>query len=295
MTGKDYIGAFGLPLDGFLHADCPHYWRYGQEGESEAEFSQRCARNLEALIQKEEPETIAGYFAEPVMGAGGVIPPSEGYFAEVQPILKKYDIPFVADEVICGFGRTGNLWGSQTYDIKPDIIVASKCLTSGYFPMAAILVSEKINEAITEASAEFGEFPHGFTTAGHPVGCAVALKSIDIIMSDGLFDNVVKVSPYFQERLRSFAEHAHIGEARGVGLMGGLELVLDKATKAPFPSDQAVTEKIANAALDNGLICRPVGQAMVLCPPFVISEAQIDEMFDKLQKTVTQVLGAGGV
>ena len=291
MTGKDYVGAFGLPLEGFLFADCPHYWRFGRDGESEAAFTEHCARNLEAQIEAEGPETIAGFFAEPVMGAGGVIPPSQGYFAAIQPILKKHGIPLIADEVICGFGRTGKLWGCQTYDIQPDIIVASKCLTAGYFPMGAILVSDEIHEDLVAAAEDFEEFPHGFTTAGHPVGCAIALKAIDVILNEGVFDNVVAVAPYFQERLKAFATHPHIGEARGVGLMGALELVADKASKAPFPPEQPVSEQIANAALENGLICRPIGQAIVLAPPFIITRGQIDELFDKLQKTLDHVLG----
>ena len=291
LTGKDYNGAFGLPLEGFLFADCPHYWRFGRDGESEAEFTERCARNLDAQIEAEGPETIAGFFAEPVMGAGGVIPPSQGYFAAIQPILKKHGIPLVADEVICGFGRTGKLWGCQTYDIEPDIIVASKCLTAGYFPMGAILVSDEIHEGLVTAAEDFEEFPHGFTTAGHPVGCAIALKAIEVILNEGVFDNVVAVAPYFQERLNGFATHPHIGEARGVGLMGARELVADKARKTPFPPDRPVSEQIANAALENGLICRPIGQAIVLAPPFIITRDQIDELFDKLQRTLDQVLG----
>jgi len=290
MTGKDYNEAFGLPMDGFLFADCPHYWRFAADGESELEFSARCARNLEAQIEAEGPDTIAGFFAEPVMGAGGVIPPSECYFEAIQPILKKYDIPFIADEVICGFGRTGKLWGCQTYDINPDILVASKCVTAGYFPMGAILVSQSIVAQLNEAAAEFEEFPHGFTTAGHPVGCAIALKAIDIILNQGVFENIGNVSPYFQERLRSFASHPHIGEARGIGLMGALELVGDKENKTRFPPEQPVAEQIANVALENGLICRPIGQAIVVAPPFIIRRDQIDELFDKLQKTIEQVI-----
>jgi len=291
MTGKDYIGAFGLPLEGFLFADCPHYWRFGEEGETETEFSARCAKNLEAQIEAEGPETIAGFFAEPVMGAGGVILPSEGYFEAIQPVLKKFGIPLIADEVICGFGRTGQLWGCKTYDIKPDIIVASKCVTAGYFPMGAILISDGIHEKLVSAAEEFKEFPHGFTTGGHPVGCAIALKAIDIILNEGAFDNVVAISPYFQERLRRFESHPHIGEARGVGLMGALELVGNKEQKTSYPPEQPVAEQIANVALEHGLICRPVGQAIVVAPPFIITKDQIDELFDKLNKTIEQVIG----
>ena len=292
MTGKDYVGAFGLPLDDFLFADCPHYWRYAVPGESEIEYSARCARSLQAQIEAEGPDTIAGFFAEPVMGAGGVIPPPEGYFEAIQPVLKEYNIPLVADEVICGFGRTGKMWGCQTYDIEPDIVVASKCLTAGYFPMGAIMVSRSVADRLNEAANEFEEFPHGFTSAGHPVGCSIALKAIDIILNGGVFDNVVNVSPYFQERIGGFASHPHIGEARGIGLMGALELVGDKENKTPFPPEQPVAEQIANVALENGLICRPIGQAIVVAPPFIITRDQIDELFDKLQRTIEQVIGA---
>lgn len=291
MTGKDYNEAFGLPLDGFLLADCPHHWRYAESGESELEFSARCARNLEAQIVAEGPQTIAGFFAEPVMGAGGVIPPSEGYFDAIQPILKKYDIPLIADEVICGFGRTGKLWGCETYDIQPDILVASKCITAGYFPMGAIMVSAAMIEKLNAAAEEFEEFPHGFTSAGHPVGCAIALKAIDIIMNQGVFDNIAAVAPAFQERLHEFASHPHIGEARGIGLMGALELVGDKENKTRFPPEQPVAEQIANVALEHGLICRPIGQAIVVAPPFIITADQIDELFNKLGKTIKQVIG----
>ncbi|MDE0280218.1 MAG: aminotransferase [Gammaproteobacteria bacterium] len=291
MTGKDYVGAFGLPLDDFLFADCPHYWRYAVPGESEIEYSARCARRLQAQIEAEGPDTIAGFFAEPVMGAGGVISPPEGYFEAIQPVLRKFDIPLVADEVICGFGRTGKMWGCQTYDIEPDILVASKCLTAGYFPMGAIMVSRSVADRLDEAANEFEEFPHGFTSAGHPVGCSIALKAIDIILNGGVFDNVVNVSPYFQERIGGFASHPHIGEVRGIGLMGALELVGDKENKTPFPPEQPVAEQIANVALENGLICRPIGQAIVVAPPFIITRDQIDELFDKLQRTIEQVIG----
>ena len=216
------------------------------DGESEADFSARCARNLEAQIEAEGPDTIAGFFAEPVMGAGGVIPPSQGYFEAIQPVLRKYRIPLVADEVICGFGRTGRLWGCQTYDIKPDILVASKCMTAGYFPMGAVIVSEAIYASLLDESQEYEEFPHGFTTAGHPVGCAIALKAIDIIVNEGVFDNVVAVSPYFQERLGSFADHPHIGEARGVGFDGCFGVGRrQKKAKHRFPPEQPVAEQIA--------------------------------------------------
>ena len=288
MTGKPYNNDFGLPLDGFIYADCPHYWKFGLEGETEEDFSKRMAKNLEDLIIREDPKLIAGFVAEPVQGAGGVIPPSKNYFKLIQPILKKYNIPLIADEVICGFGRTGNLWGCETYNIDPDIIISSKCLTAGFFPMGAVIVNKEFADIFTEISEKIEEFPHGFTAGGHPVGCAIALKAIDVIINEGLLDNVKEVSPYFHKRLNEFNEHDHIGETRGVGLMAALEMVKDKKTKEPFDSHLNMGDKVANMSIDNGLICRPLGPAIVLCPQFIINIKQIDEMFNSLSITLKE-------
>ena len=286
MTGKPYNNHFGLPLDGFVHADCPHYWKFGLQNETEEDFSKRMAKNLEDLIIKEDPNLIAGFVAEPVQGAGGVIPPSKNYFDLIQPILKKYNIPFIADEVICGFGRTGNLWGCETYNIDPDIIISSKCLTAGFFPMGAVIVKKEFADTFNEVSENIEEFPHGFTAGGHPVGCAIALKAIDVIINEGLLDNVREVSPYFHDRLNEFNNYDHIGETRGVGLMAALEMVKDKNTKEPFEGHLNMGDKVANLSIDNGLICRPLGPAIVLCPQFIINKNQIDEMFDSLHLTL---------
>tara|TARA_R110002126_G_scaffold291786_1_gene458204 strand:- start:17659 stop:19029 length:1371 start_codon:yes stop_codon:yes gene_type:complete len=295
MTGKAYNEEFGLPLPGFLHADCPHFWRYGKNGESEKAFSQRMARNLEEMIIKEGPDTIAGMWAEPVMGAGGVIVPSEGYFEAIRPILRKYGIPLIADEVICGFGRTGAMWGSVKYNMEPDAIIASKCITAGYFPMGAIILGKDLSDELTRVSEAAEEFPHGFTAGGNPLGSAVALKALDVLEEDGLLENVNRVSPRFLERLQRLGAHKYAGEVRGVGLMGAVELVADKTTKQALPGDLQVSERIANKALEKGLICRPLGAAIVLGPPFIITEAQIDEMFDILEETMTDVFADVGL
>ena len=286
MTGKSYIEEYNMPLKDFIHADCPHYWRFGKENEEEEDFSKRMGKNLENLIIKEDPETIAGFFAEPVMGAGGVIPPSKRYFDIIQPILKKYKIPFIADEVICGLGRTGNLWGSETYNLDPDIIISSKCLTAGFFPMGAVIVKKEFSDLFVKISEEVEEFPHGFTTGGHPVGCAIALKAIEVIINEGLLDNVKNVSPYFLECLEEFNEFEYIGETRGVGLMAALEIVKDKKNKLPFESNISIGEKVANESINNGLICRPLGASIVLCPQFTIKKNEIDEIFDILRTTL---------
>ncbi|TFL19584.1 aminotransferase [Jannaschia formosa] len=281
MTGKPYNSVFGLPLPGFLHLTCPHYWREGRPGETEAQFTQRLAAELEEVIAREGADTIAGFFAEPVQGAGGVIPPSEGYFDAILPILRRHGIPVIADEVITGFGRTGSMWGSESYGFVPGAIIASKALTAGYFPMGAVILGPELADRLQRATDAIEEFPHGFTASGHPVGCAIALAAIDLVETD-LLARVQALTPAFEAGLARLAEHPHIGEARSRGLMGALEAVKDKATKTPWEGHLSVSERIANTCTDHGLICRPLGQSVVLCPPFILTEGQMDEMFTKL-------------
>ncbi|PWJ18283.1 aminotransferase [Jannaschia seohaensis] len=288
MTGKPYNSLFGLPLPGFIHLTCPHYWREGRDGESEAEFTARLAEELEEVIAREGVDTIAGFFAEPVQGAGGVIPPSAGYFDAILPILRRHKIPVIADEVITGLGRTGEMWGCESYDFVPDAIISSKALTAGYFPMGAVILGPELADRLQRATREVEEFPHGFTASGHPVGCAIALAAIDLVETE-LLDRVRALTPSFEAGLARLAEHPHIGEARSRGLMGALEAVRDKETKAPWDGDLSVSERIANTCTDHGLICRPLGQAVVLCPAFIMTEAQMAEMFEKLGAALEEV------
>jgi adenosylmethionine-8-amino-7-oxononanoate aminotransferase len=292
MTGKPYNSLFGLPLPGFLHLTCPHYWREGREGETEAEFTARLATELEEVIAREGADTIAAFVAEPVQGAGGVIPPSAGYFQAIQPILRAHGIPLVSDEVICGFGRTGAAWGCETYDFVPDAIIASKAMTAGYFPMGAVILGPDLSDRLSEAAHAVEEFPHGFTASGHPVGAAIALAAISLILDGGLLARVQALTPRFEAGLARLAEHPNVGEWRGKGLMGALEAVADKPTRQAFPAELSVSERIANTCTDHGLICRPLGQSIVLCPPFVITEAQMDEMFDRLERSLTAVFAS---
>ena len=294
MTGKPYNSVFGLPLDGFLHLTCPHYWREAKQGESESAFTARLAQELEDMIAHEGAETIAGFFAEPVLGAGGVIPPPAGYFQAIQKVLKKHNIPLISDEVICGFGRTGSTWGCESYDFIPDAIISSKNLTAGYFPMGAVVLGPMLSERLQAASEAAEEFPHGFTASGHPVGCAIALRAIDLILNEGLADNVRELTPYFKAGMAHIAQMPNIGEVRSKGLMGALEAVQDKASKMPFDGALSVSERIANTCTDHGLICRPLGQSIVLCPPFIMTRTQMDEMFDKLGKALKQVFAQVG-
>ncbi len=290
MTAKPYNQVFGLPLPDFLHLTCPHYWREGLEGESETQFTARLAKELEDIIAHEGADTIAGFFAEPVMGAGGVIPPSAGYFQAIQPILKKHGIPLISDEVICGFGRTGETWGCEAYGFMPDAIISSKCLTAGFFPMGAVILGPELTERLQAASEAIEEFPHGFTASGHPVGCAIALKSIEVILDEGLADQARTLIPRFEAGMQAImSSHANIGEVRGKGLMGALEAVRDRDSKTPFEGHLSVSERIANTCTDHGLICRPLGQSIVLCPPYIMTDGQMDEMFSKLDAALTQV------
>jgi len=289
MTGKPYNEVFGLPLPGFLHLTCPHYWREGRPGESETEFTARLAGELEDMIAREGADTIAGFFAEPVLGAGGVIPPPEGYFQAIQAVLKRHGIPLISDEVICGFGRTGAIWGCESYGFVPDAIISSKCLTAGFFPMGAVILGPELADRLQAASEAIEEFPHGFTASGHPVGCAIALKAIEVILEEGLIEQAQALIPGFEAGMARLGEKANIGEVRGRGLMGALEAVADKESKTPFDGSLSVSERIANACTDAGLICRPLGQSVVLCPPFILTDEQMEEMFSKLETALDKV------
>ncbi len=277
---------FDLPIDRILHTDCPHYYRFGLEGESEEEFATRCADSLRQLVEDEGPETIAAFFAEPVMGAGGVIPPPATYFDKIQAVLREYDILFVVDEVICGFGRTGNMFGCRTYDLKPDMISMAKGLSSGYLPISALLVSEDIFQSMVQESEKIGVFGHGFTYGGHPVSCAVALETLKIYEEMDIVGHVRRVSKHFGERIRSYADHPLIGECRQIGLLGALELVADKETGEPFEAMRGVGAYLAARAQEKGLISRAMGDSLAFAPPLIIEPDQIDEMFDLVDKSL---------
>ncbi|KFB08262.1 aspartate aminotransferase family protein [Nitratireductor basaltis] len=276
--------SFDLPIEGVLHTTCPHYRTMKKEGESEQDFAKRCAVDLEELILKEGPETIAAFFAEPVMGAGGVIVPPDGYWEAVQPVLKKYDILFVADEVICGFGRTGNMFGTETYKLQPDIMTLSKQLSSSYMPVSALLVNEKVYGPVADESHKIGVWGHGYTGSGHPVGAAVALENLKIIEERDLISHVRDISPQFMKRLKQLGEQDMAVEARGIGLIGAVEFAHEKA-----PDVGAVGGRINRAMQERGLISRNMGDALAFCPPLIISEAQVNEMFDIAEAAVADV------
>jgi 4-aminobutyrate--pyruvate transaminase len=270
-----------------LHTDCPHYWKNAHEGETEHQYASRLAANLEDLIQREGPETVAAFIAEPVMGAGGVLLPPATYFEKVQAVLARYDIAFIADEVICGFARTGNWWGSQTFGIAPSSVTMAKAVTSAYVPMGALTVPAEVYDALESNSGKHGVFAHGFTYSGHPLACAVALKTIEIYERIGIVGHVQRVAPIFQLRLKALADHPLVGEARGIGLIGGLELVKDKRAKMSFESKLSMGAKAARFAEEEGVLCRSVGgDTLALCPPLVIDGAEVNHMFDCVTKAL---------
>lgn len=293
LTGLPVMHShFDLPVEalGILRADCPHYFRGKVGDESEDEFVSRLLKSLEKLIFEEGAETIAAFIAEPLMGAGGVIVPPEGYLPKVQALLKEHDIFLWADEVICGFGRTGNDFGSTTMGINPDLMSLAKQLSSAYVPISAAVVPGEMYESMAQQSANVGMFGHGYTYTGHPVACAAALKALEIYERDDLFARAAKMGVHMQSRLQEYAGHELVGEVRGKGLIGAIELVANKETGQAF-SDGQVGAFAQRACQDAGLLLRVVsGSCVAFCPPLIIEENQIDEMVEKFGTALAATL-----
>jgi adenosylmethionine-8-amino-7-oxononanoate aminotransferase len=276
---------FQLPFDalGILRTGSPHFYREGRAGESEAEFVQRRADELEAMILREGPDSIAAFIAEPVNGAGGVIVPPENYFKKIQQVLDKYQIMLWSDEVICGFGRLGRDFGANALDMRPGMMSLAKALSSAYIPLSAAVIAGDMYEALVEPVAEVGVFGHGYTYSGHPVACAVASKVLEIYQRDRLFEHAAEVGTYLQQRLAALADHPLVGEVRGMGLIGAVELVADKASKRCFQGN-AVGAYCQKQCEDRGLILRALGgNSIAICPPLIINREQIDELVDTLE------------
>jgi 4-aminobutyrate--pyruvate transaminase len=289
ISGQPHMQAdFDLPLgDRFLHPSNPNYYRFGEEGESEEQFSARMAAELEALIAREGAETIAAIFAEPVQGEGGAITPPRGYFDLIQPIQRRHDILLVADEVICGFGRAGNLWGSQTYGMRPGMLVCAKRLTASYQPLSALLISDPIHAALMEESRKHGSFGHGFTYGGHPVACAVGLETLAIYEERDILGHVRAVAPAFLAGLGAMRDHPLVGDVRGIGLIAGVEPVADRASKAPFPAAAKVGLPVQERCQAAGLIVRAIGERIAFTPPLIITA-------DETREDVRAVRGGAG-
>jgi 4-aminobutyrate--pyruvate transaminase len=282
---------FDVPLPGFLHAGCPHHYRFAHAGESEEDFASRLAAELEALIENEGPETVAAFIAEPVMGAGGVIVPPCTYFEKIMAVCAKHDVFMISDEVICGFGRLGTAFGCEKLGFAPHSISVAKALSSAYLPIAGVMIPEALYQALLVESKKIGTFGHGFTYGGHPVSAAVALKAIEIYTRERIFDRAAKLTPRFQGRLKALNDHPLVGEARGLGLIGAVEMVADKPTKRSFLPQRSVGPRVVQFAESEGLIVRAVaGDVLTLCPPLIISEAEIDELFDRLTRALDNTL-----
>lgn len=279
--------SFDLPLDRMIHTSCPSYVHFGLEGESEADFTKRILQDLEDLILKEGPETIAAFWGEPVMGAGGVLVPPDGYWAGVQEILKKYDILLVADEVICGFGRTGKMFACQTLGIEPDVLVVSKQISSSYMPLSAILMNDRFYQPIAEESDRLGVFGHGYTASGHPVATAVGLENLKIIQERDLVGHVARLEEQFLGGLAELARHPLVHSSRGLGLIGALEIHPRTDGK---PGDAAAA--LAAACEEEGLIIRNIAEAICFCPPLIITSEQVDEMFAAVKRALDTLQAA---
>ncbi len=296
LTGLPfYHTAFDIPVRAVLHTTAPHYYWGSHSGESEVDFSARCARELEQLIVEEGPETVAAFFAEPVLGTGGIIPPPEGYWPAIQAVLRKYDVLLVADEVVCGFGRVGAPFGSMLYGIEPDLITVAKGLTSAYVPLSAAIVGDKVWTVLEQGSDTYGVFSHGYTYTAHPLGAAAALANLDIVEREDLGGNARDTGAYLLARLReTFGDHPLVGEVRGIGLLAALEFVADRGSKARFDPALKVGARISAAALEEGLIARalPHGDILGFAPPLVITRAEVDALVERTERAVAQVTDA---
>jgi 4-aminobutyrate--pyruvate transaminase len=285
---------FDLPIDRIIHVSTPHHYHGAKPGETEEEFSTRLAAELEETILREDPETVAAFFAEPVMGAGGVMIPPAGYFEKIQAVLRKYDVLFVADEVICGFGRTGNYWGCHTYSITPDIITCAKALSASFLPISAIIINERVFEGLADGSQTIGTWGHGFTYSGHPVPAAVALETLKIYDELDIVGHVRKTGPHLQKRLRDrFADHPLVGEVRGIGLVGAIELVADKAGAKNFDPSLKIGGRLVKAGEEQGVILRGLANdTIAFSPPLIMTEAEIDEMVERTGRALDTLMVA---
>lgn len=279
---------FDLPAIPVRHLTCPHFYRFGKEGETEAEFTARLLAEAEQVILEEGADTIAGFIGEPLMAAGGVLPPPQGYWKGIEALCRKYDIVLIADEVINGFGRLGSMFGSIHYGFAPDIMVTSKQITSSYQPLAAIIFSEAIYEAIADNTARLGNFGHGFTASAHPIATAVGLENLKILEENDLYGNAKRMGALLQRELRRLSEHPLVGEARGEGLIGAVELVADKSRRRPFDPASKVGLRASDLAQENGLIIRAIGDVLAVCPPMIIKEEEILELTSRIGRTLDQ-------
>lgn len=293
MTGLPfYHTAFDMPCGPILHTTNPHHYFEAEAGMSEAEFSKKCARDLERMILDEGPETVAAFIGEPMLGTGGIIPPPENYWQEIQAVLAKYDVLLIADEVICGFGRMGANFGSHLYGMKPDLITIAKGLTSAYLPLSGAIVGDRVWDVLKQGSAKFGPFSHGYTYTAHPLCAAAGVANLQVVRDLKLVDNARDTGAYFNAELaKAFGGHPIVGEVRGQGLLGAIEFVADKREKCRFDPDLKVGAQISAALLSRGIIARamPHGDILGFAPPLVMTREDVDHIVEQALAAVNEV------
>jgi L-2,4-diaminobutyrate transaminase len=296
LTGLElFHKKFDLPLAQILHTEAPYYFRRAEIAQSEAEFVAHCVAELEALIEREGAETIAAFIGEPVLGTGGIVPPPKGYWEAIQPVLEKHDILLIADEVVTGFGRLGTMFGSEHYGLKPDLITIAKGLTSAYAPLSGSIVSERMWKVLEQGTDENGPIGHGWTYSAHPIGAAAGVANLKLLDELDLIANNRDVGGYLHRRLaETFAEHPHVGEVRGEGMLAAVEFVKARQGRVFFDMKEKVGPRIAAALAERGVIGRamPQGDILGFAPPFCLTQAEADEVVEKTEAAVTAVLGA---
>ena len=292
LTGLPYTHrSFDVPLPGFIHTVTPHHYHGAEPGESEEAFATRCAEALDQMIEAEGPDTVAAMIAEPVMGAGGVIVPPATYFEKIQAVLRRHDVLLIADEVICGFGRTGNYWGSQTFGAEPDIITCAKALSSSFLPISAVMVNERVFQALAAESHEIGTFGHGYTYSGHPVPAAVAIETLKIYDEIDIVGQVRAAGPHLLGELRRrFDGHELVGEIRGVGMIAAMELVADRRARRNFDPASKVGVRLTKLCEQHGVILRILpDDALAFSPPLIMTTDEIDQMLDGVGRALDEL------
>lgn len=281
---------FGLPIPGFIHTLCPDPYRGKLDGESDDQFADRLAGELEKLILREGPDTIAAFIAEPINAGGGIIVPPKSYFAKMRKVLKKYDILCLDDEIVCGFGRTGNWFGKETVGFEPDMMSLAKGLSSSYFPISAVVLAPEIYDAVNEFNKQGGSFGHGFTNSGHPVGVAVALETIKIYEEMDVVQHVRKMGARLRGHFDALAKKFPIiGDVRGAGLMLGIEIVADRESRTPFDPALQAGLTFDQIAYENGLIGRCMGDTLGFSPPLIVTEKDVDEIAERCETSLKQL------
>jgi L-2,4-diaminobutyrate transaminase len=295
LTGLElFHKKFDLPLAQVIHTDAPYYFRRADDDMSEAQFTAHLVAELEALIEREGPDTIAAFIGEPVLGTGGIVPPPEGYWPAIQGVLQKYDILLVADEVVTGFGRLGSMFGSDHYGMKPDLITIAKGLTSAYAPLSGSIVGNKMWKVLEQGTDENGPIGHGWTYSAHPVGAAAGVANLRLLDDLNLIQNAGTVGAYLNTQMRAaLGDHPHVGEVRGEGMLCAVEFVRDRAGRKLFDAADKVGPRVASALLGHGVIARamPQGDILGFAPPFCLTQAEADEVVEKTAKAISEVLG----